>query len=503
MHDVGVGASRPLPWGDTLAITLASLCLYLFLAQDALHGLDVHVHAFFLTQGHLEHPLHVLYLRIVGLAWPALAALGLKPIEALRLMSALGTVIGVLCIHRAASELRLPRGHAVLVTTMSAVVPAIVFFATVAEIHGVFAAFAGAGWWAWARFVRAIDRTEVAGSLAGVDTPGMRLRLEISRSLWLGITTGVAASVHATGHALVVLFGACALAIGGLRSTSRWRALVIAACTHVAVALVLAWLQPGRGRTAFADQVAYVLRVASDGYSLSNIWWVVCNEWLIAFMPLAVTSLVAIGRRQTRALGIAVLASVCLYLGFAYILLDEINERGAYLLPLAFPLSWLTLQACGARTAALAGVVALATAYAQVRAHDQTMPAPWLPGLVALSHETRLAVICRDAAEQGPITRELPDIVVLRVDSLLASADAGEAGYAAFCATFDAQAANLHGLGRAVLITRLAYEALLATGKPFFVRFLQEHLPKNYTIEQIDRAGFVAIRLGPRTGAPR
>ncbi len=498
MHDVSVGAPRALPWRDTLAVALASLGLYLLLAQDALHGLDVHVHVFFLTQGHLEHPLHLLYLRIVGLIWPALAALGLKPIEALRLMSALGTVVGVLCIHRAAAELQLSRGHAALVATMSAVVPATVFFATVAEIHGVFAAFAGAGWWVWARFVRAMDRAAVSGSTASVDTQIAPLRSQITWSLWLGIATGVAASVHATGHALVVLFGACALAVGGWRSASRWRGLVIAALAHVGVTTVLAWIQPGRGRAPFADQVAFLFEFDSDGHSLSSVWRVVRDEWLIAFMPLAVTSLVAICRRQTRALGVAVLACVCVYLGFAFALLDDINERGAYLLPLAFPLAWLTLQACGARIAALAGLIALVTAFAEVRAHDHTTPAAWLPGLVALSHESPVALICRDVGEQEPITRSLPDIPVLRVDSLLASADVGEAGYPAFCAAFDAQAAFLHGLGRVVLITRSAHEALLATGNPFFIRFLREHLPQNYAIEEIDRAGFAAIRVGPR-----
>lgn len=473
------GVSSPVvaPWRDAFAVALSSLGLYLLLAQEALHGLDVHVHVFFLTQGHMEHPFHLLYFKIIGLAWPCLAAFGLTPLHALRLLSGLGTALGVLCTHRAAASLRLSRGRALLVTVATAVTPAIVFFATVPEIHGVFAAFAGAAWWAWARFVH----TRLAAD-----------------GVVFGVATSLAAGVHATGHFLLPMLLLCAVAVAGGRGVP-WRGLLAAVFAHAVVAVSVAFiLRPGGAPQPFVNQLAFLRDYAMDPHSLVNVWRVMRDEWLIALAPWVLTSLVALVRRRTRPLAIAMAISTAAYLALAYALLDEINERGAYLLPLAFPLAWLTLLACGARIAALSTAVALAVACVEVVGHDHTEPAAWLPGLVALARETPPAMICRDVTEQEPITRELPDVPVVRVDSLLASADAGDAGYPAFCAAFDATVEHLMSIGRTVLITRGAHEALLATGKPFFARFLREHLPQHYLLDEIGRDGFNAIRVSRR-----
>jgi hypothetical protein len=150
------------------------------------------------------------------------------------------------------------------------------------------------------------------------------------------------------------------------------------------------------------------------------------------------------------------------------------------------------------RVGVASALFGLLIAWTQVRAHDVVEPAPWLPGFVAVAREMPPAVVCRDVDEQEAITRAVPDVPFVRVDSLLAGAAVGEAGYDEFCRLFDALAADNRSLGRTVLITRPAYETLLATGQPFFVRFLREHLPQHYHVEEIARDGFHALAVRAR-----
>ena len=476
MAGPGAGPPRAAPWRDAAGIAAASLLLYLVLAQEALHGLDVHVHVFFLVHGRLEHPFHLLYLKLAGAAWTVLQPLGFSPHAALRLLSAVGTALGVLAAHRAAARCGFDRRAAALVTALVAVPPAMVFLATVPEIHGVFAAFAGLCWWAWAR---------------QVDGPGW------VRAALLGAATGVAASVHATGH---LLLGACG-ALAAARSAEPRRALLglwPAVAVHACAALAFAaWLRPEGGSTAFADQLRFLRECAVDLHAV-NVWRVVRDEWLLAFLPLSVVGLAALRLRPWRAFAGVALAALTVYLAVAYVLLDDINERGAYLLPLALPFAMLTFAAVGARGVLPCVLVALAAAVVQVQRHDRVTPATWVPGFLAVAREGPLAVLCRDVEEQEHITRALPEVPFLRVDSLVATAEKGDAAYPEFCQSFDGTVAHFTSAGRTVLITAPAYEALLATGDRFFARFVHEHLQARYRLEEVHREGFAALRVVPR-----
>lgn len=483
-------ASGPSSWRDTFVLAAASLALYLALAQEAFHGLDVHVHVFFLTQGHLEHPIHLLYMKLVGGVWPPLRAMGLSPHHALRFLSALGTALGVLCTHRAAARLDLTRRQAICVAALAAIVPAIVFFATVAEIHGVFAAFAGAAWWAWANLMR---------------------RITVRAGAWTGMASGLAASVHATGHLLPGVLGLAALAWWrapwrpvpsrseevppALRSPWPSLAAVVAVHGLVAVGLALS-LQPIEQSMPLAGQVSFLAnQFANFSRSpLANLWHVVRDEWLLALFPLSILGLAALGKRECRPLAIAMALALVMYLAISCVLLHDLNERGAYFLPLAFPLALLTTWSLRPLHTVLAGVAALGLAVGQVWTHDRVIEADWVRGFAALVREQPVALICRDVVEQEAITRVVPDLPFVRVDSLLASADREE-DYAQFCAVFDVMVAQFERGGRVVLITRPAYEALLATGKPFFVRFLREHLVQHYQVDEVSRDGFVALRV--------
>ncbi len=470
--------AAPAPWRDGLAIAGAALVLYLLLAQEALHGLDVHVHVFFLTQGHLEHPLHFLYLKIVGAAWPLLRECGLSPHHALRLMSAIGSAAFVLGCHRAAARLHMPHRHAMLVAALCAVPGANLFFATVPEIHGVFGAFAGVVWWAAAALVEA---------------PGLR------RACVLGLASGVASSVHATGHlqlgTAILLWWALSPARGlGVAS----RLALGAGVVHVAVATGFAlWLQPARIATPFQGQLEF-LRDGLDGLALGDVTRVLCGEWLLVFLPLSLTALVAPLRSATRRLGLATLAALGVYLALCLVLLHDLHERGAYLLPLVLPFALCTLRALGTRLTLGAGLFALGWGIVFVGAHDHIEAAAWVDDFVAVARDEPLAVICRDVPEQEQITRAVPDVPFVRVDSLVPTAERGAAAFAQFCAQFDGLVTHYAGSGRRVFITRAAYETMAASGQSFFTRFLTEHLARHYRLEEVVRGGFAAYRVRPR-----
>ena len=468
-----------VPWRDSALVAGGSLLLYLSLAQEALHGLDVSVHVFFLTQGYLEHDYHFLYLKLVGAVWPLLREVGFTPHHALRLISALGSAGFVLGCHRAAARLGWSRSHAALVAGLCAVPAANVFFATVPEIHGLFGTFAGVVWWAWACLVR---NPRVRGALV------------------LGVASGMAASVHATGH---LLLGASLLLWWALTPTRTLRSalpLALAAgLAHLLLATGLAlWLQPGRFAAPFQGQLQFVRDSATDARAFASLWRVLRDEWLLAFLPLSLTCVAALLRPAARALAIATLVGVGVYLALAAALLNDLYERGAYLLPLALPFALCTLRAFGVRATLLVGLLALGFAVIRVRAHDHVDTAAWVEGFVALAREEPPALICRDVPEQEQITRAVPDAPFLRLDSLLQAVQTGGRTYEDLCRQFDDLVVRYRGAGRTVFVTRAAYGTMAKGGDPFLTRFLGEHLAQRYRLEEVARGGFAAYRVRVR-----
>lgn len=464
------------PRRDGVWLSLASFALYLLLAQEALHGLDVHVHVFFLSHGKLEHPFHLLYMQILGAAWPALRALGLGPHAAIRLLSAFGMALWVFGAHRAAARSGFTRGDAAVGAGLCAVAPTVVFFATVPEIHGLFGAFAG---------------------LAFVVMTGLFAVPSAARACALGITTALAASVHATGH---LLYGLCAaMVLGWTWPRPCLRALLVGGVAHALVATALAaLLRPERGGGSLLDQLAFLRDYAADPHAFANVARTLRDEWLLAFLPTSVLAFAGLRVAGLRALAAFVAVALFVYLACAYALLDEINERGAYLLPLALPFAWLTLRALGRKVALGAAAIALAAAVAQVWQHDHVTPSAWVQGLVELAGDKAPGILCRDVVEQTAITRVLPDAPSVRVDSLMALAERGEAGLPEFCAMFDGLVQQFEAQGRATFITAAAHETMLATGLPFFARFLHEHVEKQFRVERVSRSGFSALRVRSR-----
>jgi len=172
-------------WIDSVCLGGAVFLLACCLRQRKFHGLDAQYYIGLVRDHSSEFYVHRLYVPLMHLWHGTLAPLGASPFQSLALACALGVGVGALCLHRAALRLGFDRVAALLLAALAVLAPAVVFFGTVVEIHGVFFGFAALAVWQWTR------------ALATGSWPGFAL---------LGIATAFAAAVHTTGHLLLWLF---------------------------------------------------------------------------------------------------------------------------------------------------------------------------------------------------------------------------------------------------------------------------------------------------------
>ncbi|MEZ5964481.1 MAG: hypothetical protein R3F56_11595 [Planctomycetota bacterium] len=337
------------------------------LRQHTFYKADGDVYLMSIVEGNLRHPHHMLYKPLVAGLHRLLAPAGLSLYEAGVLASALGTGLGVGCACWAARCLGLGRRDAWLVALTMLSVPAVLFFATVVELHGVYLGFAGPALLATA-------------ALARRPTP--------ARGVWLGLALALAYVGHASATLLpAVALGVClsypvqqgrtAQDASAARSllASAWALCVPMSCAAAVLAACLGilpvlgrWLDLGVDTHSAA---AYVVRdaaaFASDPRRWASTLWF---EWLLPYAPCNALALVLCfaGRWRTPARWLH-LAVAPYYLLCVFLLPSP--EFGAYLTPLAWPLALLVVRAL--RPVAVVGVAALGFAggLAWISAHDQ------------------------------------------------------------------------------------------------------------------------------------
>jgi hypothetical protein len=168
---------------DGTLLALAALALYACLAQEVTYG-DGDQLLNYMLGGNLTYWTHFFYLPLLAGAHAVLGEFGFTLHDSGVAFSAAGTALGVFGAHAGASRLGLSRGAALLVGILVATAPAVLFFATVVEVHGPFFAFAGLSFVCTARFVA---------------SPG------VARGAELGAVTGLAVGAHATGNLLPCL----------------------------------------------------------------------------------------------------------------------------------------------------------------------------------------------------------------------------------------------------------------------------------------------------------
>lgn len=323
-------------WVDRCLVVCLALASYLALARAECEG-DGAQYLYNYLLGYTEGGRH--YLIYVALSWADGAAglLGISLYQAAVGMSAVGAALGLGFVHAAWQHLGCGRAAGVLNTALVAVCPGVVLYATVYELHGVFFTFAGAGFWALARYVAQPTR---------------------AAAVLLGVCSGLSYLAHATGALMVVAYAALGAAATADRRGGGWRelrtelprALVVGLSGMFAIAGSIGLLGWGGSETNLSSAWAFLVEWSvgnADGIVRppvalwGTLWW----EWLLPFLPASVLWLALLRRRNARWLAFAFGASVLGYLVFCAAMLRGIVEWGAYVLPLAAPAVWLARRA--------------------------------------------------------------------------------------------------------------------------------------------------------------
>lgn len=326
-----------------------------------------------------------------------------------RAASAIGTAVAVWWMYRAALQSH-PK-IAIRVACACATTPAIVFFATVVEIHGVFLAFAGLCWYLMARH-------EAIGSAA-------RLR----SAFVLGVATAVAAHVHATGQLLpLVILPWWYFARPDISYRDRIRFLAVSATGHavtclLAVALFLAMgvPLPWRDQLHFvAGQVPAMQKAGAHDFSLLAMH--ALRDWLLPFAPFSVSPMIALLVRRNTGAGLVLLWGAVLYIALTWVLID-VTERGAYAVPLVWPACVLACRLLGAGWCWPAIGISATLSLAQIREHDHAPGDPHIVSDVrAACAGATPAFLTAHLPEFEWFLRETPELVVYEFgDWLLAN----------------------------------------------------------------------------------
>jgi len=450
------------------------------LRQRAFHGLDAqHVIGMVRDHGDANYS-HPLYLPLMHAWHGLLAPLGLSPFASLRLASAVGVGLGAGALHRAGLALRLARTDAAAAVALACATPAVLFFATVVELHGVFFAFAGIACWAWARAVAPEDD-----------------RGRYGRFALLGVATAVAAGVHSSGHALLWLFLLLTLDVTAARRR-RWSGFAAVFASHLALTVALsAFLgRGGGGNHPWRQLVDFALQYWGPRvpWHPLDVLGLFAREWFVPFLPLSAATLAALAVPAARRSALAVLGGIVPLLGMVWLLLHrELYERGAYLLPFAWPGALLVVRWWPRWGQVLGLGVALAIAIGQIVRHDVVHDDPDLPRLQAALDAGPALLLCLDEPEVEQALRDLPEVTPRPVAWL---SGAVAQGYGALCAEFDAWVAPFLDTGRPVWITARAREYMAAVGVAAVRQFVADYLPQRYAFET--RAGLAAQRLRRR-----
>ncbi len=336
---------------DGIAIALASFLICHLLAQVTLYG-DGPQFVAWMTIGVQRHRLHYFYLPLVYEFSALLKPLGYNLYASACMLSALGTAVGVAFAHAGCRRLALSRIHCALIAGLVATSPGVLFFGTVFEVHGAFLAFAGVAFFA-------------AASLVKKDS--------WLRAILLGVATGGATAIHASGIALPVAFGFWALAEAQVRGTPIrpfLLRLMLAMGVHAAVVITL-WLVVLSTKTMTTDPISFMGEYAWTDSIFVSLGLTVWREWLWAFFPCSFMFLIGWRRPGLRYHVAALGLSLIPYLGVCLKLIPDRNEHGAYLLPLAMTVAWIVTRSFGHAVALGALLLQLIIGTAVILEHDK------------------------------------------------------------------------------------------------------------------------------------
>lgn len=380
---------------DGLLVAEATFVVSLLLAQSTSNqdGANFLVMA---ASGRIAESHHLLYVPLLLAARDLCGALvGATLYEAALLLSAAGTAAGVFFVHAGLCRLRMPRAQSLLAATLVAGSPAVLFFATMVESHGACFAFAGLAFAATAELVAR-------------PVPG--------RSVALGLATGLAYAVHASGMMLPALLLPTAVALGRQRSVP-WRLLfglaAVAGVTHVAAILAVPLLaeQLGSGLST-SGQIDYMLVWVREYVRHPELLpGMLVSQWLLPYAPLSVAWIPALLRPGDRLLATLFGGVLSCYLAVTFLLGGPVSQHqpGAYMLPLAPVMAWLAVRTFDRRWTLGLIACGFALSVYGIRAHDvPERSARYVEGVRAIAGDHPALLVIGQWQEVDALFRELP-----------------------------------------------------------------------------------------------
>ena len=479
---------------DALLLAAPALIAYALLGQQTFYKID----GPFLVDGIARHAMvhhnHTFYFPLARLLGFAGAWLGWTNYECARAFSALGTALGVFMVHVTCRTLGLSRGRCNLVTALVAASGPVVFFATVAEVHGPFFAFAGIALWTAARFVRD-PRPATA--------------------LVLGLGLGLAYVAHPTGVLMAAMLPwLLILARPDLLDPHRLRlprrVVGLGALSGAVVGAVIALAPPLLRRlfgatTAAGEAVEYLLRNTSALTDPLAYGEAFAEEWLLPFLPLSALALLSLVRERRTLTIVAALVALLPYLLTCVLLLAGYDEQGAYLLPLALPTAMQAVRVLPRRAAAIAVVLAATSGVSvyQVVHHDRAPRRALAEGIVAAAGGRPAFLLLGDRADLEAFQLHLCRDFAVGEDVLFLG-DIGRGSAESMrvkLAQLDALLDRKRLEGRTTYVSEGAFEQLRIlerTGLGAAAGMIVRHLQARYELRSVTAAGFRGFRLQQR-----
>jgi hypothetical protein len=449
---------------DALGCALLAFAVYLLLAQDSFYRTDGLFIVKRLVRGEVIYNNHFLYMPLLVALRAVTAPLRLAAHEVALLFSALGAAGAVALVHATCRHLGAARLRAIQAALVFAVLPPVLFFATVVEFHAPFLACAQAA--------------VLLHTLAA-------LRPGIAIVLASGAVSALAFTMHTSGLLLpaVTVPWMCAVRIarGGAPGRALGQGLAALGAHAVCVVGALVVLRA----LGFPEFPPAYDRGRLGEVSLSSLQFlprIAWEEWWWAYLPVSLALPLALFARATRGRGIALATGAGAFLLLSLTLLSNPPrpELGAYLLPVAFAAVVTMLEIVPALPVL---AIAAALAVAGVLAHDVKGPvyAALEAGYREAAPDGRAVLWIADEDELVACLTRLPGVEWQLLSEIAARPPTDvEPQLPALDAIVEAQRAR----GREVLLTARALEYLgdpapqrwgeLLPSGPLLVRALQE-----------------------------
>jgi len=471
-------------WSATAAVVFVAGASFALLHQRAMHGEDTRLFVMWLAAGPNGDvgalPRHFLFLPLLHALGGLLRPLGASWFTVLWLAAVLGSALGLGALHRAARTLVPNLADPLWLPLALALVPTWFFFATAAEIHGLFVLPMGLAWWALASF---------------------RQRPNVANAIVVGLGSGVAAALHFTGHFLLPTLWLAALA----QAPRAWRALlghgVAMACGHaiavagLALTLGLSPIVQFTAATSFAGSWTKV-------FSASEVPAVVWEELLAPYVPWSLLLLFALRQRAARAWALVALGALLLHAPLPVSILSHeghLHEHGAYAMAFAVPAVLAALHALTRR----AFLVALAVSAAL---------AVWLQApRLARAYDPEFVVGLQELrAQRGPVTllvasysSDMEALTIGAEDQLYVDSDKIKAwvdygGGVSLPQWFDAMVAALTAGSGPLFVCASARERLQHYPNADIQALWSGHVERAYAVEEVRQRGLHGWLLLPR-----